>query len=600
MSRFSTIEDGVVGSLSLKDVQARIAILVTASFSLLASLVVVAITWYDNRRSKARISKQTGLFDFLVNKYPAYTLPYTLALASIVQESIFIASQTLMYQIAGSEGCIYLSQVSWVASWIVSCVLLIICLAFICRGLLPSRLLPRRIWFPFTCGLILAAVLVFTWLPITLKSDSNKICSMDPSQWVKAWSDVATTITTLLLALYFAGILVLAFHTRKQNKTSRQQKAIIYHFLYHLVLSTFILVFTLPCWVLSFLPLSPQISRTLAIVAIHIFGLANSLLFLILRGHNNDALMKWKPKVWEKRSSWSSFGISESAVAKQMFYPIDLERNNSSLTVHTNTIHVKSKLSRPPLTPTTYPRQEDAASARSQSHYSSRRPSSESSYTHISNDTFHPTTLDTTQSAHHGSNGPLSRPEPLFTRRIHHSSTPNSMPELALTTNKFPRAYNAPNLSKSTTSLPIFAAKKRHQRYQSTSSLNQKRSLDSLVLNPPARCSCSHSRFKSDQNPSPISPVPRTPISLTSSHQSYIHSPRSYTHQNSSLRRARDKSLPPIPRRPSSDNPKIKSRSSKQTNSNNNASPALGIWPSNTPVLTPSPGRAYQPPIAWL
>lgn len=123
-----------------------------------------------------------------------------------------------------------------------------LCLTFILRGVIPSKNFPKGIWLALSCGGVILLLLILTWIPSVAKPNLSSRCSAEPSQWVKGWADVATGLTVLLVAVYFATISVLMFRLRKSRRLSRDRRTVMKHGIFHLVLGSilYVSIFFLP------------------------------------------------------------------------------------------------------------------------------------------------------------------------------------------------------------------------------------------------------------------------------------------------------------------------------------------------------------------
>lgn len=123
-----------------------------------------------------------------------------------------------------------------------------LCLTFILRGVISSKNFPKGIWLALSCGGTILLLLILTWIPSVAKPNLSSRCSAEPSQWVKGWSDVATGLTVLLVAVYFATISVLMFRLRKSRRLSRDRRTVMKHGIFHLVLGSilYVSIFILP------------------------------------------------------------------------------------------------------------------------------------------------------------------------------------------------------------------------------------------------------------------------------------------------------------------------------------------------------------------
>lgn len=88
-----------------------------------------------------------------------------------------------------------------------------------------------------------------------------------------------------------------------------------------------------------------QASGLVFSIAIHIFGFANSALFLILRGPRDGLSALPDGHVWDKRSTWSSFGGADSGIV-EVYQPERIEKKMKGIPLQ-NTMPKDSNASLP-------------------------------------------------------------------------------------------------------------------------------------------------------------------------------------------------------------------------------------------------------------
>ncbi|KAK2865137.1 hypothetical protein FQN49_003871, partial [Arthroderma sp. PD_2] len=99
---------------NIEDVERRMFIIATSSFSLIASFVGFAVVLYDNWKikRKSRPSERTPL-EILSQIPNTHVVPYALSITSIIQEAVFITSQSSGYRPVDGDSCKTSAQVVW-------------------------------------------------------------------------------------------------------------------------------------------------------------------------------------------------------------------------------------------------------------------------------------------------------------------------------------------------------------------------------------------------------------------------------------------------------------------------------------------------------
>ncbi|EFR03487.1 hypothetical protein MGYG_06485 [Nannizzia gypsea CBS 118893] len=454
------------------------------------------------------------------------------------------------------------------------------------RGAIPSRNFPKGFWLALSCGGTVLLLLVLTWIPSAAKPNVNSRCSAEPSQWLKGWADVAIGLTVLLVAIYFATISVLMFRLRKSRRLSRDRRTVMKHGIFHLVLGSILYVSTaittlpldtrrscakyikqlspLPFFISALRHRPSQASGLVSSIAIHIFGFANSALFLILRRPQDVLSTSADGQIWDKRSTWSSFGGADSGIV-EVYRPERIEKKTDSIPLQ-NTISKTphNSLSKPGLGTTGTPKPNMGEFPPSKGVKSSsvvppphRKAASETRGSIVKE------TLIPGNASYHSNDmiPKIYRPEiPMpqtprlaFNSPVYHS--PKFSPAIA-PAELYPPSYGIypmnPRLNVSTPALLGPNSPQKPLNMPSTPTLNRsdslRRSLDSALLKPPYphnRHNPYHSNDTYKFEPTPTYPVHPGQVYL----HPYSASPRPSisTYSSGTPRRLTDKMLPPIP-----------------------------------------------------
>ncbi|EZF31755.1 hypothetical protein H109_01297 [Trichophyton interdigitale MR816] len=553
---------------NVEDLERRMFIIATSSFGLIASFVTSAVILFDNWKilRKSR-SFQRNPFKILFHIPNPYVVPYSLSITSIIQETAFITSQSSSYRPINGDSCKTSSQVVWTTSWINAYMLFALCLTFILRGVIPSKNFPKGIWLALSCGGVILLLLILTWIPSVAKPNLSSRCSAEPSQWVKGWADVATGLTVLLVAVYFATISVLMFRLRKSRRLSRDRRTVMKHGIFHLVLGSILYLSPLPFYVSALRLWPSQASGLVSSIAVHIFGFANSALFLILRGPRDGLSTSPDGHIWDKRSTWSSFGGADSGIV-EVYRPERIEKEMESIPLR-NTMpketpdsSAKSGLGVagiPKPNIGEFPRQEVKTSSIGPLPHS--RAASETRGS-VMKETLVPSNAsyrsnDMVPKMHCPDVAIPQTPRLAFNSPVYHS--PKFSPAVA-PAELYPPTYGLypmnPRLNVSTPALVGPNSSQKPLNMPSTPTFNRsgslRRSLDSALLKPPYphhrhnHYYHSNDTYKFEPTPAyPAQPAQPGPVYF----QPYSASPRPSvsTYSSGTPRRLTDKTLPPIP-----------------------------------------------------
>ncbi|KAM5452067.1 hypothetical protein MaudCBS49596_003417 [Microsporum audouinii] len=561
--------DNEYGISNIEDLERRMFIIATSSFSLIASFVSFALILFDNwkivRGSRSFRRNPLGILSHIPN---TYVVPYSLSITSIIQEAAFIISQSNGDRPVDGDNCKTSAQVVWTISWINAYMLLALCLTFILRGVIPSKNFPKGIWLALSCGCGIFLLLILTWIPSAAKPNTSSKCSAEPSQWLKGWADIATGLTVLLVAVYFATISVLMFRLRKSRRLSRDRRT---YNVRKIPDSSLVLrvkqISPLPFFVTALRHRPSQASGLVSSISIHIFGFANSALFLILRGPRDVLSVSSDGQVWDKRSTWSSFGGADSGIV-EVYRPERVEKKTNSIPLkktipkerHASIPKTGLGLSRTPkLNNGEYLPRKDSKTDSVGQPPSHRIATSETRGSFMkealvmpSNASYH--SNDITPAIYGSETVMPQTPRLAFNTPVHHS--PMFSPAVA-PTELYPLGYGTypmnPRLNVSTPALLGPNSSHKPLNMPSTPTLNRsgslRRSLDSALLKPPYPNSRNNLHYHSNEaykfENTPTYPAPPGQVYL----QQYVASPKpsTSTYASSTPRRMADKMLPPIP-----------------------------------------------------
>ncbi|KAM5464931.1 hypothetical protein MferCBS49748_005190 [Microsporum ferrugineum] len=541
--------DNEYGISNIEDLERRMFIIATSSFSLIASFVSFALILFDNwkivRGSRSFRRNPLGILSHIPN---TYVVPYSLSITSIIQKAAFIISQSNGDRPIDGDNCKTSAQVVW-------------------TSVIPSKNFPKGIWLALSCGCGIFLLLILTWIPSAAKPNTSSKCSAEPSQWLKGWADIATGLTVLLVAVYFATISVLMFRLRKSRRLSRDRRTVMKHSIFYFVLGAILYISPLPFFVTALRHHPSQASGLVSSISIHIFGFANSALFLILRGPRDVLSVSSDGQVWDKRSTWSSFGGADSGIV-EVYRPERVEKKTNSIPLkktipkerHASIPKTGLGLSRTlKLNNGEYLPRKDSKTDSVGQPPSHRIATSETRGSFMkevlvmpSNASYH--SNDITPAIYGSETVMPQTPRLAFNTPVHHS--PMFSPAVA-PTELYPLGYGTypmnPRLNVSTPALLGPNSSHKPLNMPSTPTLNRsgslRRSLDSALLKPPYPNSRNNLHYHSNEaykfENTPTYPAPPGQVYL----QQYVASPKpsTSTYASSTPRRMADKMLPPIP-----------------------------------------------------
>ncbi|OJD13304.1 hypothetical protein AJ78_06228 [Emergomyces pasteurianus Ep9510] len=281
----------------------RSSIIITASFSVAASTIVIFSIMYDSWQSSRRTYRphMRRPFNILRHIPPANVLPLTLSIASIIQSSILIGIQSTGLEDLFADGCLASSQITWTAVWIVGYVVLTFTSNAVYRSFMTSRLATNGRWNSLICWAIVTILLLLTWIPSKIREGKKDRCLATLLQWAVRWSDIALGLTISLIGFFVTNGVILSIRLRRFAKIDSQDRIILSSMVYYLAGTTIIFALALPFWVQGTFSRSPTNSLLLmGSIGLNLFGIVYAFIYLLLRANGGNLLIGPEASTWPK------------------------------------------------------------------------------------------------------------------------------------------------------------------------------------------------------------------------------------------------------------------------------------------------------------
>ncbi|PGH14389.1 hypothetical protein AJ79_03031 [Helicocarpus griseus UAMH5409] len=314
-----------VDSIFLKYIlQNRSSIIITASFSVAASTLIVSSIMYDSWQSSRRVYRpeKRRRFDYFRYIPPAHIFPLVLAFGTFSQSMILLAVQSTGLDNLFADGCLAASQITWTAAWIVGYVVLVFTTEAVYRSFTPSRLATKGRWNSLVCWVTIAAMLLLTWIPSKVKQRRSDRCLASLLQWTSRWSDIGLALTISLIVCYIISGTILSIRLWRTAKLDAHDRIAISSVVYYLAGTVVVLGFVLPFWVQgTFWRIPSNAAMLMGSVALNLFGIVYAFIYLSLRANGGNMMIGPGASAWEK-ASMKRLDSTGLAVAAQIAKPI--------------------------------------------------------------------------------------------------------------------------------------------------------------------------------------------------------------------------------------------------------------------------------------
>lgn len=128
------------------------------------------------------------------------------------------------------------------AVWIVGYVLLIFSSETAYRSLQKNRFAARGRWSTYVCLAIILIMLLFTWIPSTVRKARRDKCLGSLLLFAAPWSDVAFAINLILIISYIAIGTILVVQLLRTVKLDREDRIAASRVVYYLAVGTALFV----------------------------------------------------------------------------------------------------------------------------------------------------------------------------------------------------------------------------------------------------------------------------------------------------------------------------------------------------------------------
>lgn len=289
------------------------------AFSLGLALLMVLQILHDARRvSSLQITLRPRIFDFLANIHPAETFPLVLASGIAIQEVIFVTVQSTALDSLIVAGCRGVAMVVFPAMFLQGYVNLVFGAETAIRSLGAKRFSPRGKWTTKICLMVVALMLLLTWIPTIIWQTPNH-CFGSLVWYPIRYKLVAIIILCVMLFFFLALAAVISIQLMRSVKVDPNERIAASRMSYYLVVAAIIYALVLPFAIQAHRRdfNDSLASTTIAEVPLFSSGIFVAFIHLFLRVNASRMVIKPLGVPWQKYPRIRFFG------------PSDLEMNTS-------------------------------------------------------------------------------------------------------------------------------------------------------------------------------------------------------------------------------------------------------------------------------
>lgn len=289
------------------------------AFSLGLALLMVLQILHDARRvSSLQVTLRPRIFDFLANIHPAETFPLVLASGIAIQEVIFVTVQSTALDTLIVAGCRGVAMVVFPAMFLQGYVNLVFGAETAIRSLGAKRFSPRGKWTTKICLMVVALMLLLTWIPTIIWQTPNR-CFGSLVWYPIRYELVAIIILCVMLFFFLALAAVISIQLMRSVKVDPNERIAASRMSYYLVVAAIIYALVLPFAIQAHRRdfNDSLASATIAEVPLFSSGIFVAFIHLFLRVNASRMVIKPLGLPWQKYPHIRFFG------------PSDLEMNTS-------------------------------------------------------------------------------------------------------------------------------------------------------------------------------------------------------------------------------------------------------------------------------
>ncbi|EEH16846.2 hypothetical protein PABG_06933 [Paracoccidioides brasiliensis Pb03] len=309
------------------NLQNRFSVIITASFSVAASMLVILSIMYESWKSSREVyrPKMRRRFEMFHHILPAHSFPLILSFASICQSLVLLGVQSTALKDVFAKGCSASSQITWTVVWVIGYVVLVFTSETVIRIVRPSRFAAKGRWNSRICWVLVAVMLLLTWIPSSANTKKRERCLATLLQLTAHWSDIGLGLTISLIVCYIVNGTTLSIRLWRTAQLDAHDRIAASSIVYYLAGTTIVFTLVLPFWVQdTFWRIANNSSTLMGSVALNSFGIVYAFIYLLLRANGGNMMIGPGTKAWMKHSL-KRVDSTELALEAQITTPIVTE-----------------------------------------------------------------------------------------------------------------------------------------------------------------------------------------------------------------------------------------------------------------------------------
>lgn len=283
------------------------------AFSLGLALLMVLRILHDARRvSSLQVTLRPRIFDFLTNVHPAETFSLVLASGIAIQEVIFITVQSTALDSVIVTGCRGAAMVVFPAMFLQGYVNLVFGAETAIRSLGAKRFSPRGKWSTKICLMVVALMLLLTWIPTIIWQTPNH-CFGSLIWYPIRYEFVAIIILCVMLFFFLALAAVISIQLMRSVRVDTNERIAASRMCYYLVVAAIIYALVLPFEIQAHRRDFKDSLASAGIAEVPLFssGIFVAFIHLFLRVNASRMVIKPLGVPWQKRPRIRFFGPSD-------------------------------------------------------------------------------------------------------------------------------------------------------------------------------------------------------------------------------------------------------------------------------------------------
>lgn len=215
------------------------------------------------------------------------------------------------------------------AFWLLVYTLLVFGSEVAVRSVLRPRFRARGRFSVSICWSTVAVLMIATWIPSRVTKNPNDKCVATLLSWVTPWARGALALNAVAVVLLLLLASLIAFQLSRTSKAERDERVGASIAVYYLGLGGLLMIAVLPYWVRAIAQKSTNGAAATATIALNIYGLLSSLLYLILKSNAKNITFRPAGGSWDQSQEWRFFGSPRLDLGRHMTHPVGAHHSNN-------------------------------------------------------------------------------------------------------------------------------------------------------------------------------------------------------------------------------------------------------------------------------